>query len=128
MATVRLSMVGLIVRDMARSLAFYWRLGLAIPTGAEGRPHVELALGEGLTLFWDAAFVAANDPGRDEPAGGYRVVLEFFLADPVAVDAKYAELTGAGYRGHRVPFTASFGAYMAMVDDPDGNTLLLTAG
>jgi len=33
-----------------------------------------------------------------------------------------------GYRGHRTPFETAFGAYMAMVDDPDGNTVLMTAG
>ena len=28
----------------------------------------------------------------------------------------------------RAPFETHFGAHMAMIDDPDGNTLLLTAG
>jgi len=26
------------------------------------------------------------------------------------------------------PFTTYFGAYMCLVDDPDGNTVLVTAG
>jgi hypothetical protein len=37
-------------------------------------------------------------------------------------------LRGAGYRGRRDPWLTSFGAYMCMVDDPDGNTVLITAG
>ena len=45
-----------------------------------------------------------------------------------AVDAKFAELREAGYRGRREPWLTSFGAYMCMVDDPDGNTVLITAG
>jgi hypothetical protein len=45
-----------------------------------------------------------------------------------AVDAKFAELTEAGYHGRREPWLTSFNAYMCMVDDPDGNTVLVTAG
>jgi catechol 2,3-dioxygenase-like lactoylglutathione lyase family enzyme len=36
----KLSMVGLVVEDMARSLAFYRRLGVELPEGAEELPHV----------------------------------------------------------------------------------------
>jgi catechol 2,3-dioxygenase-like lactoylglutathione lyase family enzyme len=121
-------MVGIIVEDMARSLAFYRQLGLDIPAEADDRTHVEFPLADGLTLFWNAFFVVTDDPGRAPPAGGYRMVLEFFLESQGAVDAKYAELIDLGHRGHRAPFVASFGAYMAMVDDPDGNTILITAG
>ena len=125
---VQLSMIGLIVEDMGRSLAFYRRLGLDIPAGEDDRAHVEVKMGGGLTLFWDTTFARTYDPDRELPAGGYRMVLEFFLAGREAIDAMYAEMTGGGYRGHRAPFETSFGAYMAMVDDPDGNTVLITAG
>jgi len=126
--SVQLSMVGLVVGDMARSLAFYRRLGLDIPADADDRPHVEVRMANGVTLFWDTAFAKAYDPNREPPSGGYRMLPEFFLADRGAVDATYATLTGRGYRGHRAPFETAFGAYMAMVDDPDGNTVLITAG
>jgi len=43
------------------------------------------------------------------------------------VEAKYAELTACGYQGYRAPFETSFRAYFAMVNDPDGNTILLSA-
>lgn len=125
---VSLKMVGLVVADMARSLAFYRRLGLDLPAGADAQPHVELTLPGDLVFFWNAAFVTTDDPGREAPSGGYRIIVEFALDDRGAVDAAYADLTGLGHRGHRAPFTSSFGAYMAMVDDPDGNTVLLAAG
>jgi hypothetical protein len=32
------------------------------------------------------------------------------------------------YRGHRAPFETHFGTHMAMINDPDGNAILLTAG
>ncbi len=123
----RLSMIGLLVEDMERSLGFYRALGLTIPEGAEEQEHVEVEVGGGLVLFWDAAFVGTYDPDREEPKGGYRIVPEFFVGRREAVDAVYAELVAAGYRGHGPPFETHFGAYMAMVDDPDDNTVLLTA-
>lgn len=124
---LQLSMVGLIVEDMGRSLAFYRRLGLDIPADGDDRPHVEVRMAGGLTFFWDTAFARAYDPDREAPTGGYRVLPEFFLTDRGAVDATYAQMIGHGYGGHRSPFETAFGAYMAMVDDPDGNTVLITA-
>ena len=43
-------------------------------------------------------------------------------------DALYAEPVDAGHPSRRALFTTDFDAYMAPVDDPDGNTVLITAG
>ena len=126
--SARLSMIGLLVEDMERSLGFYRALGLTIPEGAEEQEHVEIEIGGGLVLFWDTAFVGTYDPHREKPNGGYRILPEFFVGSEEAVDALYAKLVADGYRVHGPPFETHFGAYMAMVDDPDGNTVLLTAG
>lgn len=125
--SVQLSMVGLMVRDMAAALTFYRRLGLAIPEGAEAQRFVQLRMESGVTIFWDTVFADRYDPGRTPPAGGYQIMLEFFLADNAAVDAKYAEMVGHGYHGRRAPVQTN-GPYAAMIDDPDGNVVLLTAG
>ena len=47
--TPRLDAIGLVVSDMAASLAFYRRLGLDIPADADSAPHVEATLPGGLT-------------------------------------------------------------------------------
>ena len=125
--SVQLSMLGLMVRDMAAALTFYRRLGLEIPDGAEQQPFVMHRMASGVTLFWDTVFANRYDPNREVPAGGYQVMLEFFLADNAAVDAKYQELTGYGYHGRSAPQQTN-GPYAAMVDDPDGNVILITAG
>lgn len=125
--TVQLNMVGLMVRDMAASLAFYRQLGLEIPEGEESKRFVLFTMESGVSLFWDTVFADTYDPNRVVPTAGYQVMLEFFLADTDAVDAKYAELTAAGYHGRRAPVQTN-GPYAAMVDDPDGNVVLLTAG
>lgn len=123
-----LTSVNLFVRDMAASLAFYRRLGLAIPEGMESRPHVEVALTGGLMLEIDTVQLTRSyDPGWQEPAGGSRNTFQFRLASREAVDACYAELTGAGYGGHKPPWNAFWGARYAIVDDPDGNSIGLTS-
>ena len=43
------------------------------------------------------------------------------LASRQEVDARYAELTAAGYAGRQPPTDAFWGARFAIVRDPDGN-------
>lgn len=115
-----LYMVGLIAQDMDKSLEFYRRLGLAIPGGSEGKPHVEVRMSGGLTFF-------LNSPGLVKELDNTKVVFEFYLKERAAVDAKYNELTSLGYQGHHAPFVASTGMYFASIYDPDGNAVLLSA-
>lgn len=120
-------MVGLVVKSIPVSLEFYRRLGVEIPPDADREPFVMHRMESGVTLFWDTVFAKKYDEAREEPAGGYRIMLEFFLANEEAVDAKYQELVDFGYHGRSAPVQTS-GPYAAMVDDPDGNMILLTAG
>jgi predicted lactoylglutathione lyase len=125
--TIQLSMLGLMVRDMAASLAFYRHLGLVIPAEDDQKRFVMHRMESGVTLFWDTVFADTYDPKREWPTGGYQTMLEFFLESNAAVDAKYAELTGLGYHGRSAPVQTN-GPYAAMVDDPDGNVILITTG
>lgn len=125
--SLELSMVGLMVSDMPAALAFYRHLGIEIPPEADGQRFVMHKMDSGVTLFWDAYFARTYDPAFERPPYGYQVMLEFFLADNAAVDAKYAELVALGYHGRAAPVQTN-GPYAAMVDDPDGNVVLLTAG
>ena len=127
MIAPRFTMVVLLIEDLPRSLAFYRRLGVRFPPDAEQRTDIQVPIGDDHQMVLTTQF-ARNDPDRHPPRGGSRILLEFFVDDDAAVDAKYAELTGAGYRGRRAPWRTSFGAYMCMVDDPDDNTILVTAG
>lgn len=124
---LELYMVGVIVADMARAAEFYRRLGVAVPEGADSDEHVEIAM-SGLTFFLSTKGANARwDPARTAAAGGYRIVLEFYLETRAALDAKYEELTGFGYEGHCAPYDVTPTLRFAMVDDPDGNTILLSA-
>jgi catechol 2,3-dioxygenase-like lactoylglutathione lyase family enzyme len=128
-----LYMLGLVVRDMSKSLEFYRRLGLAIPEGSERQTHVEVKMGNGLTFFldskpsrWDPQFVRSDDPTGEVAPVEYRSILEFYVKTQADVDAKYAELTSLGYTSRRAPYKAPIGMYFAMVADPDDNTILLS--
>ncbi|MFJ3882596.1 VOC family protein [Streptomyces sp. NPDC090077] len=119
--TPRLDMIGLVVSDMAASLAFYRRLGLDVPAGAEAQPHVEAVLPGGLRIGWDTEeTVRSFDPSWSPQRGGQRRELAFLCESPAEVDGLYAELTGAGYEGHLEPWDAFWGQRYAVVLDPDG--------
>ncbi|GLX24107.1 glyoxalase [Streptomyces lavendulae subsp. lavendulae] len=114
-------MIGLVVSDMAASLAFYRRLGLDVPAGADDQPHVEAVLPGGVRIGWDTEeTVRSFDPSWTPQRGGQRRELAFLCESPAEVDTLYAELTGAGYEGHLKPWDAFWGQRYAMVLDPDG--------
>ena len=122
-----LNLVGIVVRDMRDSLAFYRRLGLDIPEGAEDEPHAEATTPSGLRVAWDTAdLIQQIDPTWTEPSGGHRIALAFLCSSPAEVDKKYDELAALGH-GHREPWDAFWGQRYAIVKDPDGNAIDLFA-
>jgi catechol 2,3-dioxygenase-like lactoylglutathione lyase family enzyme len=122
--TPQFDLIGLVVDDMAASLAFYRRLGLEFPDGADGEPHVEHTLPGGLRLAWDTvATVRSFDPAWQPPRGSPRMGLAFLCADPAEVDRVYGELVAAGHHGHKEPWDAFWGQRYAVVHDPDGNSV-----
>jgi uncharacterized glyoxalase superfamily protein PhnB len=118
-------MLNLVVADMAASLAFYRRLGIAVPKGQDlAAAHVQLKMPGGVSLELDTAESARfwHAGWRADPASA-RVVIGFSLPTREAVDGRYAELTSAGYAGRQPPFDAFWGARWAIVADPDGNDI-----
>jgi len=124
---IQLSMLGVLVRDMPKALKFYRLLGLDIPPTEDEKPFVIHRMGTGVSIFFDTVFAKRYDADHRLPTGGgYGSLFEFYLGDDAAVDAKYAELTAAGYHGRMVP-EQTYGPYAGMVDDPDGNVVLITS-
>jgi catechol 2,3-dioxygenase-like lactoylglutathione lyase family enzyme len=123
---LQLYMVGLSVQDMEKSLEFYRRLGVAVPQESEGQPHIEVKMQGEFTLFFDTRNIPREQPAANGAAEKPRVIFEYYLKTQAAVKAKYAELIGYGYQSYRSPFIFSNGMCFALVDDPDGNTILLS--
>jgi uncharacterized glyoxalase superfamily protein PhnB len=124
----KLDLVGIVVADMPRALAFYRLMGLDIPAEADAEPHVDVALPGGLRLAFDTeATIASFHPAWKPGTGSGRVSLAFALPDPAAVDAAYARLVEAGHHGELAPFDAFWGMRYATVHDPDGTGVDLFA-
>ncbi|WP_166345497.1 VOC family protein [Phytoactinopolyspora limicola] len=125
--TPRIAVIELVVEDMGRSFAFYRRLGLDIPAGAENAPHVEVELPGGLKLAWDSvATIRSYDPNYQQP-GVSQIALAFDCGAPHGVDSVFEDLTTAGYRSEHTPWDAVWGQRYAAVLDPDGNQVDLFA-
>ena len=123
-----LNAFGVVVADMASTLAFYRAVGLEIPADADGEPHVEVALGGGVRLMFDRVDVVRSfDPEWAAPTGSSRMGLAFESASPAMVNEVHARLVGAGHRSHKDPWDAPWGQRYAMVLDPDGNGVDLYA-
>jgi catechol 2,3-dioxygenase-like lactoylglutathione lyase family enzyme len=125
---ITFNMIGIVVADMGRSLAFYRRLGLDLPAEADSEPHVEIQLPGGLRLGWDTVeTIHMFDPTWTAPVGGARIGLAFLCESVAEVDERHRELTGAGYHSQLAPFDAFWGQRYATVRDPDGNSVDLFA-
>jgi catechol 2,3-dioxygenase-like lactoylglutathione lyase family enzyme len=126
--TAHFDLIGIVVDDMPRALAFYRRLGFDLPADADKEPHAEATLDGGLRIAWDTAeTIKSFDPTWSRGSGGPQVALAFRCDDASDVDAVYADLTGAGYDGHLEPWDAFWGMRYAVVHDPDGNSVDLFA-
>jgi catechol 2,3-dioxygenase-like lactoylglutathione lyase family enzyme len=128
MAGLQIYMIGLIVEDMEASLAFYRRLGLDVPSDANST-HVEIEMAGGMMLFldsqprrWDPGFKPSPLPKPET----YRSLLEFYLDSEANVKQKFDEMVSHGYRSVRAPYQTSFDMCFAFLEDPDGNTILLS--
>lgn len=126
--TATLGFIGIVVRDMAASLAFYRALGVPIADGQDDAPHVDATLDGGVAIAWDTVeTIRSFDPDYQPASGGHRIALAFVHDSPAEVDAAYAALVAAGHEGHVPPFDAFWGQRYATVLDPDGNAVDLFA-
>jgi len=124
----QLDVVGLVVVDMVRSLAFYRELGLEFAPEADQQPHVETSLPGGLRLAWDTVeTIRSFDPDWSQPVGGSRISLAFRLDSAAEVNQVYERLVSLGYAGHKPPWDAFWGQRYAIVHDPDDNGIDLFA-
>jgi catechol 2,3-dioxygenase-like lactoylglutathione lyase family enzyme len=124
----KLDVFAVVVSDMARSVAFYGRLGLEFPDGAASEPHVEAQLGGGIRYALDTEEVMrAFDPGWTRPSDGHLHGGAFRCDSPDEVDNLYAELLQAGGSAYKEPWDAFWGQRYAQLRDPDGTVIDLYA-
>jgi catechol 2,3-dioxygenase-like lactoylglutathione lyase family enzyme len=124
----KLDVFGVVVSDMARSVAFYRRLGLEFPEGAEEQPHVEAELGGGVRYALDTEeTMRAFDPDWKRPSDGHLTGGAFQCESPDEVNRIYTELLDAGATPYKEPWDAFWGMRYAQLRDPDGTVIDLYA-
>lgn len=133
-STIALPQINVVVRDMARSLAFYRLLGVTFDEvrdprwAAWARHHVNGVAADGVRVELDSvAFAKQWNPGLDETRLGSAVMPMFHVASREEVDRVHARVTGAGHRSHKAPEDAFWGARYAIVEDPDGSSVGITS-
>ena len=117
---IRPDMIGLVVLDIKRSLAFYRHLGLDVADPKEGEAYVEVKA-SGYRISWNSVEMVKKLDPTWTPPSGHRMELAFLCDSPAEVDATYAKLANAGHQGHKEPWDAFWGQRYAVVVDPDGN-------
>ena len=124
----QLDAFGIVVSDMPRSIAFYRRLGLDFPEGAENEPHAEATLPGGVRYMLDTEEIMRGfDPEWKRPSDGHMVGGAFRCESPEEVDSVYQELLDAGATPHKEPWDAFWGQRYAQLKDPDGTVIDLYA-
>jgi predicted lactoylglutathione lyase len=124
---IQLGMVVLDVRDIERSIAFYRLVGLEMPDPPAERRVTQLRMDSGVTLLLIEGFAERNDPSWVRPgADTYQQILEFVADGDGEVDDLWAAVTGAGFHGRKEPSRGG-GIYSALVDDPDGNVVMISS-
>ena len=120
-------LLGLVVRDMAKTLRLYRRLGMEIPESADSEDHVEVLLPGGFRFAWDKLEVILSFypeyrlPETPQPG------LAFLCDSAAEVDQLYAELVAEGFEGHKEPWDAFWGQRYAVLVDPDNHLVDLFA-
>src|SRR5688572_30418792 len=122
----KLDLIGIITKDIERSIRFYRMLGIDAPDPDE-EDHVEAVLPNGLRVAWDKVeMIKGFMPHWEEPKG-HRMGLAFLCDGPADVDLKVKEITDAGFEKHLDPWDAFWGQRYAQLRDPDGNVVDLFA-
>jgi uncharacterized protein len=120
----RVSLITLGVADLARSRAFYEKLGWK--TGAEpGDGVVFFQAGGMIVALWDRRMLAEDsgveDSGVEDGGGWGGVTLAYNARSSEQVDAVLAEAAAAGARIARGGAETFWGGYSGVFIDPDGH-------
>ncbi len=113
----QLNAIGIVVSDLARSIAFYRTLGLDVP---DGDGHIETTFANGLRLMFDSEDIIQSFEPDWTRATGNQAALAFECGSPAEVDEVYQRVVAAGFDGHKQPWDAFWGQRYAQLRDPDG--------
>ena len=116
-----LNAIGIICKDIKRSISFYTVLGLSFTEIGEG--HYEGSSDHGLRVMLDSIdLIKKINPEWKEGSGG-GIVLCFNQSTVDEVDIAFSKLVSEGYETVKSPWNAFWGQRYASIKDPDGNQI-----
>jgi catechol 2,3-dioxygenase-like lactoylglutathione lyase family enzyme len=122
--SIGLNAIGIVPKDMERSLFFYRELGINVPPYDPNEDHFGCEAG-GVTLMWDTVSLMQQiEPSFEYKRGG-NIGIAFECSSPEAVDDAHRRLTSLGFESEKEPWDAFWGQRYAIVKDPDGNSVSL---
>jgi predicted enzyme related to lactoylglutathione lyase len=128
MPGVALTYVSIFTRDVERLPDFYVQV-FGLEEAAESRSHRyrELHMGAVKLGFPHIDAYAALDLADQAQPTGVRSMLTFAASSPAAVDALTDQALAHGASLAKPGFVTSFGQYLAVLLDPEGNALRIAA-
>lgn len=120
-----LDAIGIISKDIAKSITFYALLGVDLK--GLGHGHYEGTTSSGVRIMLDSVEVMKSLNPQWQPPVGCGIVLCFKQPAAAKVDELFARITGAGFTAIKTPWDAFWGQRYASVQDPDGNQIDLFA-
>ncbi len=119
-----LDLVDIVTKDFEATVGFYQALGVEVDAAGGGPEeiwHADVHFPNGASLHIDnVALAATYNAAWRRPAGSSAVVVGFSVPTREAVDHLYDKVIDAGYEGRQVPYDAFWGAWYAIVADPNG--------
>jgi catechol 2,3-dioxygenase-like lactoylglutathione lyase family enzyme len=112
-------MVGIVCKDLNRSLDFYRLLGLDIPEQVSDPAYFEI-ISNGYRISWNTEDMIKSFHPEWQTPQGQRASIAYLCDSPAEVDAVYQRLVDAGYHGSKAPWDAFWGQRYALILDPDG--------
>lgn len=122
---MKLDMVGIVVSDMKKAIAFYEVLGFST-VGDATENYVELN-NQGVRISLNTRAMIAGIYGFEPESEGDKLELAFLCDSVEEVDQTAKRMKEAGYEIFKEPWDAFWGQRYAIVKDLDGNLLSLFA-
>lgn len=121
---MKLDMIGIIVKDMEKSLDFYRTLGFEFPVTANQEDYVEINQG-GIRLSFNTEKMVTPIFGKQEEPKGQRVELAFLCESSDELNQLHEKAIAKGYKSVKEPWDAFWGQRYCILEDCDGNLISL---
>lgn len=117
---MKLNAVGVVSKDMKKSIEFYTLLGFEFPSFTENEDHIESKPQNGSAkLMIDTFDLIKNIIGKNPVPGNHSsFALEY--NSPTEIDQVVGRIKIAGFTVVNNPWDAFWGQRYAIVEDPDG--------